>query len=81
MEGEAVGVHHSGIEATLLGRGDHVGRCVHADNLRSRGGDSFRERPVTAAQIQNALPRLRIEQIKHRLPQVGHEPRILGVAG
>jgi ABC-type multidrug transport system ATPase subunit len=79
IEFQVIGVEQPGINTTLFRSRDHAARSVNSDNLCSGGYKLFREYAVAAAEIENALSRLRVEKIEYRLAQIGDKTRVFGV--
>ena len=51
------------------------------DHLRTQCDQLFGERSVSATQVEDALARLRLKQVHHRLPERGHEVRVGRISG
>ena len=75
VEDQILSGHDPGVEALRPRRGDHVGRGVDGDHLGAGRGDPFGQRPVAAAEIEDALPRLGGEQFEDRRRQRRDEMR------
>jgi hypothetical protein len=79
LESEALTRHDPRVEALRLGGGDHVGRSVDRDDDSPAGGDLRGQHAVAAAEIEDALARLGVEQLDHRRAESWHEMRGRGV--
>ena len=69
------------IDALGARRGDHLGRIVDAEHGRAALDDLLGQRPLAAADVEDALARLRIEQVERRPAELGDEAadaRIIG---
>ncbi len=80
VEGKALPGHDPGVDALRPRRGDHVGRGVDRHHFGARSDDLFGQHPVAAAEVEDALARLRVEQFEHRRSERRHEMRRLGIA-
>ena len=72
-------IHQPRVEPLGLGRADHAQAVVDADDVRAHFLDLERQRPVAAADIEDMLARLRVEQLQRRLPQRRHEAADAGI--
>jgi len=79
LEGKMKRVGQPGINAALLCGCHHIGRTVNANHSGPRFDDPGRKHAVTAAHIQNAFARLRIQQAKNGLAEQGDERRVLSI--
>src|SRR5581483_8586762 len=70
---QALSVHGGNFEIAPARGGKLGGAGIDADDTAPGGGDLFAERAVAAAEIQNVLARLRIEDLEQRLGQIGDE--------
>jgi hypothetical protein len=69
------------VDPSRARRGDHFGRIVDAEHSRAASEDLLRERAFPAANVQDSLARLRIEQVERRPAELGDkgtDPRIVG---
>ncbi len=80
VEIERLTILHAGIETAFAGGLDLRGTGIDADDVAAHVGQLLRECPVTAAKIEDAFSRLRIQQLDHADAQVGDEAGVAGVA-
>jgi len=80
LEGEALARHDARVDAAGPRRRNHVGRGVDRDHLGPGGDDLLGQDAVAAAEIEDALARLGIEQFEHRRAEGRHEIRRRRVA-
>jgi hypothetical protein len=73
------GIHYPRVEAAPKSGCNHVGRTVDAHHLRTQRSQLFGQCAVAATQIKDALARLGVEQIQHRLTERRHEMGIIGI--
>jgi len=79
LKDQRSGIHYPRINAALKSGCDHVRRIVDTQHLRTQSNQLFSQCPIAATQIEDALGRLGLEQIQHRLPERGHEMRVCGI--
>jgi hypothetical protein len=75
------GVHQPGVEPARLRRGDHAEAVVDPDDVSAGFLDLQRKCPVTAADVEDMLARLRVEQVERRFAELGDEPADAGLIG
>ena len=73
VEGEPLPITHPGVE-TALARRSHL-RCaaVDADDAAAARDELLGERPVAAAEVEDAFARYRRQELEHRRAQLRHE--------
>ena len=74
------GVQQQRVDALGPRRRDHLGRIVDAEHGRAALDDLPRQRPLAAADVEDPLARLRVEQVERRAAELGDEradPRII----
>ena len=76
LERQASPVHEPRVDAQRAGRAHHVGAGVDPDHRAAELGQPCGQHAVAAAQVEDALARRRRQQLDHRQPQLGHEPRM-----
>jgi hypothetical protein len=74
-------IHEERVDAVLVRSADHVEAVVDSGHRRSALGDLSRQPAIAAAHIEDAFPRLRVEKIERRRPQLGDECADPGVIG
>src|SRR5206468_11470304 len=74
-----LGVAAPRVEAARPGGADLLRAAVDGDDAAAAGDELLREDAVAAAQIEDALARLRGEQGEHAGAEVGDEPRVPGI--
>jgi hypothetical protein len=79
LENQRTGIHYPRIKTTLKSGRDHVWRTIDADHLCAERNKFFGQCSVATTQIEDALTKLWLEQIDHRLPERGHEMSICGI--
>ncbi len=67
------GIDGQRIQALRAGCADHVEAVVDPGHLGPALGDFLRQHPVAAADVEDPLAGLRVEQIERRHSQLGHE--------
>ena len=75
------GVHQPRVESLGPRRADHAEAVVDPDHVGAGFLDLTRQRAVAAADVEDMLARLRIEQVERRLAQRGHEAADAGIVG
>ena len=68
------GIHQTRVEPVRARGGDHAQAVVDPDDLGPALLDLERQAAVAAADIEDMLARLRIEQVERRFAERGHEP-------
>src|SRR5206468_4919445 len=69
------------VDAVGAGRSDHFRRIVDPKHCRATLDDLPRQRTFTAANVENAFTRLRIEQVERGPAKLGDERADLGIIG
>ena len=80
-EFEFGGVHQPRVEPLGPRRADHAQAIVDPDDIGAGLLDLEGQRAVAAADIEDMLARLRVEQVERRLPQRRHEPADASIIG
>jgi len=68
LEIELIGINNPRVNISSLGCSDHIGGGIHSNDVSAFGNYFFCERAITAAEIEDALARLWIQQVEDRLP-------------
>jgi hypothetical protein len=79
FECQPLAVHDIRFEAQIFRRLHLCRAAVDAHNAASHRNKPCCKHAITAAQIQNSLTRLRIEQLQHWCPKVGYESSVLRI--
>ena len=69
------------IDALGARRRDHFGRIVDTEHGRAALDDLQGQRPLAAADVEDPLARLRVEQVERRAAELGDERADLGIVG
>ena len=82
LAGERQGgaVDQACVDAALPGLPHHVGGRVHSDDRAAELGQPQGQHTVAAAEVEDALARLRRQQLQYWRAQIGDEPGIGRVA-
>jgi hypothetical protein len=79
-ECQRLAVHHTHVEPARSGSLDHVDRAVDADDSGTAAGQFLGEHTIAASEVQDALTRLRIEELEHRGSKRRYERGVLLIA-
>ena len=80
LRAESLAVHDKNLSTVISRRLKLRQAGIAAVDCAARGNDLFRQRTVAAAEVQDGLAGLAIEQRQQWLAEVGNETRVLGVA-
>lgn len=73
------GAEDPGVQSTGAGRFDLFGAGVDGDDVAADVAEANREGAVAAAEIENALAGLRVEELEDGRAELGDESRVAGV--